>query len=96
MRAADGWYDRAAVVVAMGLRPCSGAVLVLLFAKVIGVYAWGVLSALMMAVGTALTLLVFFGRSVAERLITPRAPSLWHNVVWSTLALAGGERPFSR
>lgn len=95
LRAADGWYDRAAVVVAMGLRPCSGAVLVLLFAKVIGVYAWGVLSALMMAAGTALTLLalallVFFGRSIAERLITSRAPSLWRNVVWTTLALAGG------
>lgn len=95
LRAADGWYDRAAVVMAMGLRPCSGAVLVLLFAKVIGVYAWGVLSALMMAAGTALTLLalallVFFGRSIAERLITPRAPSLWRNVVWTTLALAGG------
>ncbi|RLR17455.1 hypothetical protein D8L93_09070 [Sodalis-like symbiont of Bactericera trigonica] len=56
-RRADGWYNRAAVVVAMGLRPCSGAFLVLLFAKVIGVYAWGVLSALMMAVGTALTFL---------------------------------------
>lgn len=95
LQAADGWYNRAAVVVAMGLRPCSGAVLVLLFAKVVGVYAWGVLSALMMAMGTALmlltlALLVFFGRTVAERLIKPRAPALWRDVVWATLALAGG------
>ena len=28
--------------------------------------------------------------SCAKRLITPRAPSLWRNVVWTTLALAGG------
>lgn len=29
------------VVVSMGLRPCSGAIMMLLFAKVIGVYGWG-------------------------------------------------------
>ncbi|MRS18117.1 nickel transporter [Enterobacteriaceae bacterium RIT692] len=63
----------ALVVFSMGLRPCSGAIMMLLFAKVIGVYAWGVASAVAMAVGTALTvsalgLLVQRSRVLAQRL----------------------------
>ena len=74
------------VVLSMGLRPCSGAIMMLLFAKVIGVYLWGVLSAAVMAMGTALTisaigLLVQRSRSLAQRLsanshINDRARSL--------------------
>ncbi len=64
---------QALVVFSMGLRPCSGAIMMLLFAKVIGVYAWGVASAVAMAVGTALTvsalgLLVQRSRALALRL----------------------------
>lgn len=43
------------LVLSMGLRPCSGALMMLLFAKVINVYLWGVAAALAMALGTALT-----------------------------------------
>jgi len=61
------------VVMSMGLRPCSGAIMMLLFAKVIGVYLWGVASAAVMAVGTALTisaigLFVQRSRALAQRL----------------------------
>lgn len=61
------------VVLSMGLRPCSGAIMMLLFSKVIGVYLWGVLSAAVMAVGTSLTisaigLLVQRSRALAQRL----------------------------
>lgn len=61
------------VVMSMGLRPCSGAIMMLLFAKVIGVYLWGVVSAAVMAVGTALTisaigLFVQRSRALAQRL----------------------------
>ena len=40
-----GKKTQALVVFSMGMRPCSGAIMMLLFAKVIGVYAWGVASA---------------------------------------------------
>lgn len=91
----DDWRTRLGIVFAMGLRPCSGAILVLLFAKVIGVYAWGVASALAMAVGTAITLsllalLVYYCRRLIERWGTQRAPALWQQAAWGTLALAGG------
>lgn len=64
---------QAIVVLSMGLRPCSGALLVLLFSYVIGVYQWGILAALAMAVGTALTicaiaLFVYCMRGVATQI----------------------------
>ena len=79
----------------MGMRPCSGAIMVLLFSKVIGVFAWGMASALAMAAGTSLTisslaLLVHSFRQLAVRLSGNRAPVLWRQVGWTTLALAGG------
>jgi nickel/cobalt exporter len=42
-------------VMAVGLRPCSGAIVVLTFALVNGLYLGGVLSVLAMALGTAIT-----------------------------------------
>ncbi|SQC91581.1 High-affinity nickel-transport protein [Cedecea neteri] len=72
--------------------------MVLLFSKVIGVFGWGVLSALAMAAGTSITisglaLLVHSFRALAVRLSGNRAPVLWRQVGWSTLALAGGRDP---
>lgn len=84
-----------AIVLAMGLRPCSGAIMVLLFAKVIGVYSWGVVSAIAMAIGTSLTVsligvLVFYSRALAVRLSASRTPAVWQRIAWSLLALSGG------
>ncbi|MDL4912630.1 MAG: nickel/cobalt transporter [Enterobacterales bacterium endosymbiont of Blomia tropicalis] len=70
---AVNWKTQLLVVMSMGLRPCSGAIMMLLFAKVIGVYLWGVVSAGVMAAGTALTisaigLIVQCSRTFAQRL----------------------------
>ncbi|WP_034947015.1 nickel/cobalt transporter [Erwinia oleae] len=83
------------VVLSMGLRPCSGAIMMLLFSKVIGVYGWGVLSALVMALGTALTvslmaLLVQMSRALALKLSrTDSAPGRQKRGVLY-LSLCGG------
>ncbi|UIJ72762.1 nickel/cobalt transporter [Aurantimonas sp. HBX-1] len=45
----------ASAIMAVGLRPCSGAIVVLTFALVNGLYLGGVLSVLAMALGTAIT-----------------------------------------
>ncbi|GLR10447.1 nickel transporter [Mixta theicola] len=92
---ATGWKISLLVVLSMGLRPCSGAIMMLLFSRVIGVYAWGVLSALAMALGTALTvsmmaLLVQSSRTLALRLNRRAAPAPWQRVALHSLALAGG------
>ena len=44
-----------AMVSAIGIRPCTGAVLVLLFATSTGIFQWGVLATLVMSLGTGLT-----------------------------------------
>lgn len=95
LQAGSDWRTQATIVLAMGLRPCSGAIMVLLFSKVIGVYLWGVLSALVMALGTSITvsmigLLVFYSRTVAVKLSAKRTPAAWQTVAWAALALAGG------
>lgn len=73
--------SQALIVLSMGLRPCSGALLVLLFSYVIGVYQWGILAAMAMAVGTALTIcsiafVVYFLRDLALRLTTKQQATL--------------------
>ncbi|MGY3115044.1 nickel/cobalt exporter [Pantoea eucalypti] len=88
------WKTQMLVVVSMGLRPCSGAIMMLLFAKVIGVYGWGILSAAVMALGTALTisaigLLVQQARSVAQRLAQPGAGAGIMRLLIPILALTG-------
>ena len=91
----EDWRARLMIVLSMGMRPCSGAIMVLLFGKVTGVFGWGMLSALAMAAGTSLTisslaLLVHSFRQLAVKLSGNKTPVLWRQVGWTTLALAGG------
>lgn len=95
LQSGDDWRARLMIILSMGMRPCSGAIMVLLFSKVIGVFGWGMLSALAMAAGTSLTisslaLLVHSFRQLAVKLSGNKTPVLWRQVGWTTLALAGG------
>jgi nickel/cobalt transporter (NicO) family protein len=61
-------------VIAAGARPCSGAILVLVFAMAQGLFAAGVAAALAMAIGTAATTgalawMAVFAKSAAMRLV---------------------------
>lgn len=59
LQTATSWKAQWLLIFSIGLRPCSGAVLVLFLAYTLDLYLWGVLSALLMAVGTGLTLSLF-------------------------------------
>lgn len=50
----DAW----SAIVAVGMRPCSGAIIVLSFALLNGVYLGGILSVLAMSIGTAITVAI--------------------------------------
>lgn len=50
-----GWRRGLSAVVAVGLRPCSGAILVLVFALSQGLFAAGIAATLLMGLGTAVT-----------------------------------------
>lgn len=89
------WRAKLMLVLAMGMRPCSGAIMVLLFSKVVGIFSWGMAAALAMSVGTSLTIsgfavLVNSFRWLAQRLARDTTPPLWRQVVWPVLAMAGG------
>lgn len=95
LQSVNDWRTRFAVVLSMGLRPCSGAVMVLLFSKVIGVYWWGVLSALVMALGTSLTvslvgLMVFYSREWAMKLSADRTSTLGGRLCGAIVPMLGG------
>jgi len=50
-----GWQRGMAAVISVGLRPCSGAIIVLVFALAQGLFWVGVASTFMMGLGTAIT-----------------------------------------
>jgi nickel/cobalt exporter len=70
----DDWFRRGMVAaVAAGMRPCSGAILVLVFALAQGIFFSGVAATFAMAAGVAITVTVIavlavFGKSLALRL----------------------------
>ncbi|CEJ15166.1 High-affinity nickel-transport protein [bacterium YEK0313] len=83
------WRETMAIVLGVGLRPCSGAVLVLVFAMAQGIVPAGIVSAFAMAVGTAITvaaiaMLASGAKGLAVRLAGARTGL-------STLALSAAE-----
>ncbi|MDE1157679.1 MAG: nickel/cobalt transporter [Neorhizobium sp.] len=54
-------------IVAVGLRPCSGAILVMTFSTLNGLYAGGILSVLAMSIGTAITVTILATIAVAAK-----------------------------
>lgn len=80
------------IVAAIGVRPCSGAIFVLLFANTIGLYRVGIWAVLAMALGTAVTVsalavLTLWSKRAAVRLISLNTSRLdW---IYRSLRLAG-------
>ena len=62
-----GWKRGLSAIVAVGLRPCSGAILVLVFALAQGLFWAGVVATLVMGVGTAITVAIIAMIAVGAR-----------------------------
>ena len=60
---ADAW----SAIVAVGLRPCTGALFVLTFSFLNGLYLGGLLSVLAMSLGTAITVSILATLSVTAK-----------------------------
>lgn len=52
----ESWLQSIMVIFSMGSRPCSGAIVVLIYAYLVGEFFYGVLATLMMGVGTGLSI----------------------------------------
>lgn len=59
MNQSTGWKSQLFLILSMGSRPCSGAILVLFLSYTLNIYLWGILATLMMALGTGITLTIF-------------------------------------
>lgn len=68
------WKTRLGVILAIGARPCSGAIMILMFANALGIVTWGMAAVMTMALGTALSIL---GLSLAVRYARERTVSLF-------------------
>lgn len=69
----EGWRRGISAVLAVGIRPCSGAILVLVFGLAQGIFWAGVVSTFMMGLGTAITVggiasLALWARDLAQRI----------------------------
>jgi nickel/cobalt exporter len=72
---AGGWRRGFAAVVAVGLRPCSGAIIVLIFALAQDLFWTGVGATLLMGLGTAITVAAIAALAVAARQTAGRIAS---------------------
>lgn len=80
INAASSIKEYLAIILSIGIRPCTGAIMVLLFANMIDVYWLGIISAFVMALGTALTtsliaIMTITGRQLVRRYLNTRSKS---------------------
>jgi ABC-type nickel/cobalt efflux system permease component RcnA/ABC-type uncharacterized transport system substrate-binding protein len=85
-QARGNWREQLGVVLAVGIRPCSGALVVLVFALSQGLLAAGIAAVFLMALGTALTVallatIAITAKGLARRLITAEG-GVAADVVW--------------
>lgn len=76
----DGsWMTHLGVILAIGARPCSGAIMILLFSNALGFITWGIMAVMTMALGTALSIMtlsvaVTWARDGIGKLYLTRSP----------------------
>ncbi|WP_152083158.1 nickel/cobalt transporter [Enterobacter oligotrophicus] len=68
------WKTRLGVILAIGARPCSGAIMILMFSNALGIVTWGIAAVMTMSLGTALSIM---GLSLAVRYARERTVSFF-------------------
>jgi nickel/cobalt exporter len=86
---ADGWRRGLSAVMAVGLRPCSGAIIVLVFALAQDLFWTGVGATLLMGLGTALTVAAIATLAVSARQVAGRIAAT--QAGWGMLAMRAVE-----
>ena len=86
------WRKVMAVVISVGVRPCTGAILVLIFALTQGLFWAGVAATFAMALGTAITVAVLASLALGSRELALKLggrSAAWANGVWTACAIGG-------
>lgn len=94
IKQANDWRSIIGIVFAIGLRPCSGAVLLLIFAHVMQIYWAGIAAVVAMSTGTAITVSTLALLAVNARqwviTMTESASSKWWGIGGGVLILLAG------
>jgi len=88
----SSWRKVIAVVFSVGIRPCTGAILVLVFALTQGLFWAGVAATFAMAFGTAITVAVLASLALGSRELALRlggTNAAWVNAVWTMCSIGG-------
>lgn len=89
------WPKALAVALAVGIRPCTGAIIVMVFALTQGLFWAGVFATLAMAIGTAITVSTLAAIAVGSRDLAERIASLqggssaWPGRIQATAGILG-------
>jgi nickel/cobalt transporter (NicO) family protein len=86
------WRKVMAGVFSVGIRPCTGAILVLVFALTQGLFWAGVAATFAMALGTAITVAVLATLALGSRELALKlggTSGVWADAVWTTCAIGG-------
>jgi nickel/cobalt transporter (NicO) family protein len=86
------WRKVMAVVFSVGIRPCTGAILVLVFAVTQGLFWAGVAATFAMALGTAITVAMLATLALGSRELALKlggASGRWASAVWTTCTIGG-------
>jgi nickel/cobalt exporter len=84
-----GWRRGLSAIVAVALRPCSGAIIVLVFALAQGLFWAGIASTLVMGLGTAITVAAIATLAVAAKALAKRFAAI--RAGYGSLLLRGVE-----
>jgi nickel/cobalt exporter len=84
-----GWRRGLSAIVAVGLRPCSGAIIVLVFSLAQGLFWAGVVSTFVMGIGTAITVAAIATLAVGAKAAAKRFAAT--HASYGTLMLRGVE-----
>ncbi|MFT5808190.1 MAG: nickel/cobalt exporter [Moritella dasanensis] len=96
---ASSFKEYLAIILSIGIRPCTGAIMVLLFANMLDIYWLGIVSAVVMALGTALTtstiaIMTITGKQVVRRYLATgksrQAPSHQASITKFIVPIVGG------
>jgi ABC-type nickel/cobalt efflux system permease component RcnA len=87
-----GWRKALAIAFSVGVRPCSGAIIVLIFALSQGLLWAGIFATFAMALGTAITVSVLAALAVGSKELAQRMAgenSLWAQRIGLAAGLTG-------
>ena len=88
-----GWRNAAWVIGTIGIRPCSGALMILVFANAVGMFSWGVAAVTAMSLGTAASIMILatFVHHFREWMINVKLPGVArYSATFVRLVLAAG------